>query len=66
MNESEFKKWMDELEAYCQASIGISIHDLPDMMFRDSADNGISVEEFFEEDVTQILVDEYGMNPEDV
>lgn len=35
-----FLEWMKELDLICYSEYGMSIHDLPDMWFRDSFDSG--------------------------
>lgn len=44
-----FNAWMKELDLLCWSEYGLSIHDLPDMCFRDSFDSGESPLEFFHE-----------------
>jgi len=40
---------MNELEHVCEGSFGLSIHDLPDMCFRDAFDAGQAPMEFMAE-----------------
>jgi len=35
-----FRDWMKELDLICYSNYGMSIHDLPDMCFRDAYDGG--------------------------
>jgi hypothetical protein len=51
MNESNFAEWMKEVDVLVTAKWGMSIHDLPDMRFRDSADDDVTPEEFVEENI---------------
>lgn len=41
-----FEDWMERIDRCCQMDFGLSIHDLPDMLFRDAFDSGLSPEEF--------------------
>ena len=42
-----FRDWMKELDLICYSNYGMSVHDLPDMCFRDAYDDGTSPVEFF-------------------
>jgi len=46
-----FEVWMQELDQICWAEIGLSIHDLPDMPFRDRFDAGLTPAEFLSEEL---------------
>lgn len=46
-----FKEWMTELDLICWSNYGMSIHDLPDMCFRDSFDDDLSPLEFFHQEL---------------
>ncbi len=46
-----FADWMERVDAVCEQSFGLSIHDLPDMCFRDAYDCGQSPEEFMTENL---------------
>jgi hypothetical protein len=46
-----FDHWMERLNRCCQLDFGISIHDLPDMLFRDAYDSGLSPEDFMSENL---------------
>lgn len=37
---------MGEIDTICWRKFGLSIHDLPDMCFRDAFEDGVSPEEF--------------------
>lgn len=41
-----FNDWMGKINQIVSAAVGMSIHDLPDMQFRDSYDDSDSPEEF--------------------
>jgi len=43
---SVFSEWMGEIDSICWRKFGLSIHDLPDMCFRDAFEDGVSPEEF--------------------
>jgi len=38
-DDSEFKAWMQKVDKLCTARFGVSVHDLPDMCFRDAFDS---------------------------
>jgi len=38
--DMDYKNWMRCVDALCRTKIGLSIHDLPDMPFRDWFDDG--------------------------
>lgn len=46
-----FALWMSKLDELVYNAIGISIHDLPDMQFRDAFDAGDTPEEFAAENL---------------
>ena len=46
-----FDQWMERVDHVCQMDFGLSIHDLPDMLFRDAYDSGLSPEEFMSENL---------------
>ncbi len=56
----EFKLWRQAVSHLVRRSFGVSLDDLPDLMTRDSFDQGISPESFFEDDVVSMLREEYG------
>ena len=45
---------MDGVDRCCQLDFGMSIHDLPDMCFRDAYDVGQSPEEFMSENLPDL------------
>ena len=40
MTEQQFKAWMAKVDANVNARTGLSVYDLPDVAFRDMADDG--------------------------
>jgi len=52
-----FNQWMLQLDRAVSAKIGASVHDLPDMTFRDWFDDGLTIEEAVEE-----VLDAQGLN----
>ena len=46
-----FEQWMERVDQVCQMDFGISIHDLPDMLFRDAYDSRQSPEDFMYENL---------------
>ncbi len=49
-----FEVWMNGINSVCETSFGMSIHDLPDMCFRDAYDCGMSPEEFMTENLPDL------------
>lgn len=49
-----FDQWMDRVDRCCQLDFGMSIHDLPDMCFRDAYDSGMSAEDFMSENLPDV------------
>lgn len=58
--DQEFRDWLGHVDALCLARFHIGLDDLPDMLTRDAFDNGVSPEEFFEEDVMELAREEFG------
>lgn len=46
-----FENWMEIVDHCCQMDFGLSIHDLPDMLFRDAYDSGLAPEDFMAENL---------------
>lgn len=51
---SAFSEWIGEIDSICWREFGLSIHDLPDMSFRDAYDDGVSPEEFMKENLADV------------
>ncbi len=58
--DQAFKKWLGEVNRLCLQKFGLSLNDLPDMCTRDAFDCGETPEEFFEEEVMEMMRDEFG------
>jgi len=54
----DFDQWMKDLDNLVERKFGMSIHDLPDMNFRDAYDDGESPADFLEEDFREALENE--------
>ncbi len=50
MANLHFKEWMQNLDRLFTVQYGLSIHDLPDMCFRDWFDSGMEPDEVMEEE----------------
>ena len=46
-----FESWMNDVDQLVLKATKMSIHDLPDMAFRDAFDDGATPEEFVEENL---------------
>jgi len=47
----DFDDWMEGINRVCELQFGLSINDLPDMLFRDAYDAGISPADFMAENL---------------
>jgi hypothetical protein len=57
---SDYRSWYREVSRLCEEHIGVTLSDLPDLMTRDAFDNGTSPEDFFDEDVAELVMEEFG------
>lgn len=55
-----FRDWLGHVDGLCLAKFHIGLDDLPDLLTRDAFDNGVSPEEFFEDDVMKLAREEFG------
>ena len=46
-----FLYWLVAVDRHCTRVLGIGLFDLPDMLMRDSFDEGVTPEDFFQEQV---------------
>jgi len=44
----KYQEWIDTVDSMCWDELGLSIHDLPDVMTRDGFDDELTPAEFFE------------------
>ena len=58
--EQSFKEWMDKVDKIVESKFHVSVHELPDMNFRDSYEDGVSPEEFVREDLLPEIREEFG------
>ena len=58
--KDDFETWMKAVDAIVCTKLGLSVHDLSDMPFRDSFDDGISPEDFVQDYVRSNIEEEYG------
>ncbi|MCE9558042.1 MAG: hypothetical protein K8R88_03755 [Armatimonadetes bacterium] len=49
-----FEEWMKELDLLCWSNYGMSIHDLPDMCFRDAFDGEVTPLQFFHDELGSV------------
>lgn len=49
-----FRDWMREVDRLCLSAFGMSIHDLPDMLFRDAYDSGSSPKQFMDDELPDL------------
>ena len=43
-----FQQWLDVLDRVVEARVGVSLHDLQDMVYRDWYDEGLNIREAYE------------------
>lgn len=51
--QTMFDRWMSAVDGHVQIKLGVSVHDLPDMCFRDYYDDGMTPAQ-----VAQIVMEE--------
>jgi hypothetical protein len=59
-HQAAFAAWKSQVSKLIQQRFGLTLDDLPDMMTRDAFDSGTSPDEFFEEDVMQVMREDFG------
>jgi len=59
---NDFNVWMAEVDNLVETEFNISVHDLPDMRFRDNFDDGVTPSEFVEEEVMIHIEEMMGMS----
>jgi hypothetical protein len=58
--EAAFAAWKAEVSTICAQRFGLTLDDLPDMLTRDAFDAGTTPDEFFEDDVMQVMREDFG------
>lgn len=48
---SAFSGWVGEIDTICWREFSLSVHDQPDLPFRDAFDDNLTPEEFFAEEI---------------
>jgi len=61
----QFREWMREVDAYLEQRLGMSSDDLPDWLYRDDYDDGLSPEEAAENAIAYAC-EEHGIEPEEL
>lgn len=59
-NASAYRTWCRDVSRRCEAHLGIGLSDLPDLLTRDAFENGTTPEDFFNEDVANLVAEEFG------
>ena len=54
-----FDEFMKECDAICEAEIGVGVHDMPDLLWRDFHEDGLSPQ-----DAIDCAMEEWGMDME--
>ncbi len=60
-NASAYRAWYRDVSRLCEHHLGIGLSDLPDLLTRDAFDNGTTPEDFFNEDVANLVAEEFGL-----
>jgi hypothetical protein len=58
--DPDFEAWRTAVTRLLWDEFGLSLDDLPDMLTRDAFDNGITPQEFYENDVMDVMREEFG------
>jgi hypothetical protein len=58
--KAEYRQWYREVSRLCEEHLGIALSDLPDLLTRDAFDNGTTPEQFFDDDVAELVMEEFG------
>jgi hypothetical protein len=58
--EIGFDMWLKEVDRLCMSRLGVSLHDLPDMLTRDAYDSGAKPKDFFNETVLEQVREDFG------
>lgn len=58
--EEAFHDWRQEVSRLCLQRWGLTLDDLPDLLTRDAFDADLTPEEFFEDDVMEVVQLEFG------
>lgn len=57
---SAYRAWYREVSRLCEEHFGVTLSDLPDLLTRDAYDSGTTPEDFFNEDVAELVMEEFG------
>lgn len=63
--DGKFRAWLQEVSRLCQARYGLALSDLPDLRTRGAFDEEVSPQEFFEEEVKEMMREEFGSLADD-
>ena len=55
-----FAGWLREVDEIVTGKLGMSVFDLPDLLYRDAFDAGTLPEDYVREDVTDLVRDGFG------
>lgn len=58
--DQEFNAWKEAVSRLCLQKFELRLSDLPDMMTRDAFDSGVSPEDFFADDVMNVMREDFG------
>jgi hypothetical protein len=58
--DPDFAEWLREVNAHLTKHFGLTLDDLPDILTRDAFDNEQSPWDFFDNEVKDLMIEEFG------
>ncbi len=58
--DPDFVEWKHEVNRLLFLHFSLTLDDLPDMLTRDAFDSGQTPDDFYENEVREVLVEEFG------
>jgi hypothetical protein len=55
-----YRSWYKAVSHLCEEYIGLALSDLPDLLTRDAFANGTTPEDFFADEVAELVMEEFG------
>lgn len=60
IDDEDFRRWTESVSRKCNRRWGLNLDDLPDLRTRDAFDAGLTPEQFFDEEVVNVMREEFG------
>lgn len=58
--DDDFRRWIETVSRKCNRRWGLQLDDLPDLRTRDAFEAGLTPEQFFDEEVMNVMREEFG------